>query len=174
MRHGFTACLIGLICVGLLSPVLAKDVKIGYIDSDRILEEFSEFQEARQKLQEEEQAYVTEVGALEEVVTSMRQELEAQSLMLSAESRKEKEERLRKKEEELDAFRRETWGEGGKLFTRNLELSRPILERINAAIETISEQDGYDMVFDAAAGNIVFALPQHDITQLVLDELEKE
>ncbi|MBU1920750.1 OmpH family outer membrane protein [bacterium] len=161
------------LAAGLFTSATAKDVKIGYIDSDRILEEYSEFQEARSKLQEEEQAYVNEATVLEDVVNSMRDELAAQSLMLSAESRAEKETRLAEKEQELNTFRRETWGEGGKLFTRNLELSRPILEKINAAIETISQQDGYDMVFDAASGNIVFALPQYDITQLVLDELEE-
>jgi len=162
-----------LLLAGVFQAATAKDLKIGYIDSDRILEEYSEFQEARNKLQEEEQAYINEAGTLEEVVNSMREELAAQSLMLSTESRAEKEERLAANEQELNNFRRETWGEGGKLFTRNLELSRPILEKINAAIETISEQDGYDMVFDAASGNIVYAQPQHDITQLVLDELEE-
>jgi outer membrane protein len=168
----------GIICIALLAAGIfqsasAKDFKLGYVDSDRIMEEFSEFQEARNKLQEEEQAYINEASTLDEVVKSMREELDAQSLMLSAESRKEKEDRLKAKELELNNFRRDTWGEGGKLYTRNLELSKPILERINTAIETISQQDSYDMVFDAASGNIVFALPQYDITQLVLDALEK-
>ena len=164
---------LALLAAGFFQFAAAKEYKIGYVDSDRIMEEFTEFQEARSKLQEEEQTFINEANTLEEIVKSMRDELAAQSLMLSAESRKEKEDRLREKETELNNFRRDTWGEGGKLYTRNLELSRPILERINTAIETISKQDSYDMVFDAATGNIVFALPQYDITQLVLDELEK-
>ena len=172
MRRFSIICL-SLLLAGVFSSALSKDLKIGYIDSDRILEEYSGFQEARNKLQEEEQAFITEAGVLEEVVNTMREELAAQSLMLSAESRAEKGEKLKEKEQELNNFRREVWGEGGKLFQRNLELSRPILERINTAIETISEQDGYDMVFDAASGNIVYAQPQYDITQLVLDELEE-
>jgi Skp family chaperone for outer membrane proteins len=133
----------GIICIaifaaGIFQSTSAKDFKIGYVDSDRILEVYAEFQEARNQLQEEEQAFINE-----------------------------------EKETELSNFRRDTWGEGGKLYTRNLELSKPILEKINTAIETISQQDGYDMVFDAASGNIVFAQPQYDITQLVLDSLEK-
>jgi outer membrane protein len=151
----------------------AADLKFAYVDSDRILAEYSEFQTARGKLQEEEQAFLIEASTMEEVVMKMREELAAQSLMLSADSRKEKQERLFEVEQDLDRFRRETWGEGGTLFTRNLELSRPILERINIAIEKIAEEDGYDMVFDAAAGNIVYAQPQHDITELVLAELEE-
>lgn len=173
MRQTYFCAAILLLLAGFTQNTLAADLKIGYIDSDRILSEYSEFQEARDKLQEEEQAYISEAAVLEDVVLNMRSELSAQSLMLSEESRAEKEQRLEEKILELESFRKEIWGEGGKLFNRNLELSRPILERINAAIETISEQDGYDMVFDAASGNIVYAKPQYDITQLVLDELEE-
>ena len=75
---------------------------------------------------------------------------------------------------ELDKFRQEIWGEGGKLYSRNLELSKPILDKINTAIQKISRDNSYDFVFDAASANIVFALPEYDITDRVLDELKKE
>ena len=123
---------------------------------------------------EEEQKYVAEAQAKELVVNSMIEEIQQQSLMLSAEARTEREQKLMDKRRELEQFRAETWGEGGKLYTKNIELSRPILEKINKVIEKISQQDGYDMVFDAAGGNIVYALPQHDITEIVLTELKKE
>ncbi len=88
MRRFSIICL-ALLVTGVFQAATAKDLKIGYIDSDRILEEYSEFQEARNKLQEEEQAYISEAGTLEEIVNTMREELSAQSLMLSAESRAE-------------------------------------------------------------------------------------
>ncbi|MBL0060267.1 MAG: OmpH family outer membrane protein [bacterium] len=158
----------------LAAPLMAKEMKIGYIDSEAILQQYPDYQEAQRKLQEEEQKYVAEAQAKEQVVTTMLEEIQQQSLMLSAEARTEREQKLIEKRRELEQFRSETWGEGGKLYTKNMELSRPILERINQAIEKISQQDGYDMVFDAAGGNIVFALPQHDITEIVLAELKKE
>lgn len=155
-------------------PVMAKEMKIGYIDSEAILNQYPDYQEAQRKLGEEEQKFVAEAQAKELVVTTMMDEIQQQSLMLSAEARAEREQKLQEKRRELEQFRVETWGEGGKLYLKNLELSRPILEKINLAIEKISQQDGYDMVFDAAGGNIVFALPQHDITELVIAELKKE
>ncbi len=158
----------------LAAPLTAKEMKIGYIDSEAILQQYPDYQEAQRKLQEEEQKYVAEGQAKEQIVTTMLEEIQQQSLMLSAEARTEREQKLIEKRRELEQFRAETWGEGGKLYTKNMELSRPILERINQAIEKISQQDGYDMVFDAAGGNIVFALPQHDITEIVLAELKKE
>ncbi|MCB9357115.1 MAG: OmpH family outer membrane protein [Calditrichaeota bacterium] len=165
--------LLSAICFVVI-PALAKEMKIGYIDSEAILSQFSDFQEAQRKLQEEEQKYMAEAQSKETVLQTMIEEIQQQSLMLSAEARAEREQKVIEKRRELEQFRVDTWGEGGKLYTRNLELSRPILERVNQVIEKISQQDGYDMVFDAAGGNIVFALPQHDITELVLAELKKE
>lgn len=170
-----TRVIVAMIAALLMAaPVMAKELKIGYIDSEAILQQYPDYQEAQRKLQEEEQKYVSEAQAKEQVVNTMLEEMQQQSLMLSAEARAEREQKLIDKRRELEQYRVETWGEGGKLYTKNLELSRPILERINQAIEKISQQDGYDMVFDAAGGNIVFALPQHDITEIVLAELKKE
>jgi len=156
------------------APLLAKEIKIGYIDSEAVLAQYPDYQEAQRKLQEEEQKYLGEAQAKETVLQTMLEEIQQQSLMLSPEARTEREQKVIEKRRELEEFRVATWGDGGKLYTKNLELSRPILEKINQVIEKVSQQDGYDMVFDAAGGNIVFALPQYDITEIVLEELKKE
>jgi Skp family chaperone for outer membrane proteins len=49
-----------------------------------------------------------------------------------------------------------------------------VLDKINAAIQKVSQESGYDFVFDASSANIVFALPEYDITDRVIDELKKE
>ncbi len=170
-----TRFIVAIVTVFALAlPGMAKEMKIGYIDSEAILGQYPDYQEAQRKLGEEEQKYVAEAQAKELVVNTMLEEIQQQSLMLSAEARSEREKKLIEKRRELEQFRVETWGEGGKLYNKNIELSRPILEKINQAIEKISQEDGYDMVFDAAGGNIVFAVPQYDITELVLAELKKE
>jgi outer membrane protein len=166
--------LIGLLFVlGMISPVVAKELKIGYVDSDRILDTFEDYRDARQKLQEEERSYIAKAQGMEDVVKQMTDELDQQSLMLSQEAKQERLNRLKEKQNELDAYRREIWGEGGKLYNRNLELSKPVLDKINAAIEKVSRDESYDYVFDAASANIVFALPEYDLTDKVLDQLKK-
>ncbi|MBK6910101.1 MAG: OmpH family outer membrane protein [bacterium] len=171
MTKLYTALILSVI---LALPVLAKEMKLGYIDSEAILTQYPAYQEAQRKLQEEEQKYIAEAQGKEQTLSLMVDEIEQQSLMLSAEARAEREQKIIEKRRELEQYRQETWGEGGKLYTKNIELSRPILERINQVIEKVSQQEGYDMVFDAAGGNIVYAQPQHDITELVLAELKKE
>ncbi|MCC6476009.1 OmpH family outer membrane protein [bacterium] len=170
-RHVIFGLIVMALCA---SAVSAKEFKIGYVDSEAILSQYDAYTEAQNKLKEEEQKFVAEMNIKEEAIRAMQEEIKQQSLMLSAEARAERENRLGEKLRDLDQFRSQTWGEGGKLFTRNLELSRPILEKVNMAIETVSRLESYDMVFDAASGNIVFALPEHDLTELVVAELKKD
>jgi outer membrane protein len=93
---------------------------------------------------------------------------------LSDSAKMERKNKLLKKLDELDTYRKEVWGEGGKLYARNLELSRPVLDKINGVIQKLSQEEGYDFVFDASSANIVYALPDHDITDRVIELLKKE
>ena len=160
--------------LGLTAAAGAKELKLAYVDSERILEANDDYKQARQKLQDEERQYIARATHLEEVLTTMADELRAQSLMLSPEARQEREQRYDSLRTELEQFRRETWGEGGRLYSRNLELSRPVLDKINAAVQKVSQDYGYDFVFNAASADIVYALPEYDITDRVIDELRKE
>jgi outer membrane protein len=174
MRKSMVILLSALVIFAAAGAAAAREMRLAYVDSDRILEANDDYRQAKQKLQEEERQYLNQATQMEETVKSMGEELQAQSLMLSEEARKERENRFMEKQQELDKFRKETWGEGGKLYARNLELSKPILDKINTVIQKLSREAGYDFVFDAASANIVFALPEYDITEKVLDELKKE
>jgi outer membrane protein len=156
------------------SFVAAKELRIAYVDSDKILETNEDYRQAKQKLQEEERTYIAQATSMEEALKQMDEENRAQSLMLSDSARAERKARAMDVRDKLDKFRKDTWGEGGKLYTRNIELSKPVLDKINAAIQKVSQEAGYDFVFDAASSNIVFALPEYDITDRVLDQLKKE
>jgi len=174
MRRVSFAVLFCLILIGGASVSVAKELRIAYVDSDKILEANEDYRQAKQKLQDEERQYISQAQSMEENVKQMGDELKSQSLMLSDEARKEREQRFTDKAAELEKFRKDTWGEGGKLYNRNLELSKPILDKINAAIQKISKEAGYDFVFDASSSNIVYALPDYDITDRVIDALKKE
>jgi outer membrane protein len=163
-----------LLLIGVVAAAGAKELKIAYVDSDRILEANDDYKLAKQRLQEEERQYIAQATTMEDALKTMEDELKAQSLMLSEEARHEREQRYLAKQGELEKFRRETWGEGGKLYARNIELSRPVLDKINTAIQKVSQEYGYDFVFDAQQGNIVYASPDYDITDKVIEQTKKE
>jgi len=44
---------------------------------------------------------------------------------------------------------------------------------LKVVIEKVAVENNYSMIFDAATGGLLYAKPSMDITDLVLEELEK-
>lgn len=151
----------------------ARELKIGYINSQKILAEYQEFVTAQRTLDEERQKWIEEARKKEQELERMEDELENQSLLLSEEKKAEKLQDIQTKYMEYQRFQQEIWGETGKLYQRNKELTQPIVDKVNAIITKIGKDNDYDLIFDAAVGNIVYAKDDYDITEVVLDNLNK-
>ena len=174
MKRLSLAILFLLVLPGILSVCWARELKIGYIDSERILAEFPESQEAQSKLAEENREWETQAGSMDQQIEDLSNQLEQQKLLLSEEKRAEKEQELQALYIKAQQFKQEIWGQDGKLYQRNLELTRPVVEKINAVISKIGDEENYDFIFDATQGNIVHAKAEYDITDRVLELLQKE
>jgi outer membrane protein len=169
----FRGLLIPVVAI-LLWPAQSVGLKVGYIDSRRVLLEYPEAVEAQGKFDTELQVWQEEAEAKRQEIEELERELEAQKLLLSDETRGEKESEIEQKKLEMTRFFDEIWGEEGKAARRNLELTKGIVEKVNEVLEEIGEEEGYDLIMDAAAGGIVFASEGLDLTGRVLEELGKE
>ena len=70
--------------------LLAQDVKIGYIDSIKIFADYRETQDAERLYRQEVDQWTAQKQRMEQDIVKMRDELQAQSLMLSEEKKAEK------------------------------------------------------------------------------------
>jgi len=153
--------------------LLAQDVKIGYIDSIKIFAEYSETQEAERLYRLEVDQWTAQKQRMEQEIVKLRDELQAQSLMLSEEKKAEKKLGLDRKMAEYEQFMAETFGDEGLAATRNKELTQPIVEKINKILEDLGKEQGYAMIFDVANANVVYANKMLDLTELVLNKLNE-
>ena len=60
------------------------------------------------------------------------------------------------------------------MLSKNEELTKPIIEKINKIIEKIAKDENYDYIMDARAGGVIYGKPAFDLTERVLDILNKE
>ena len=72
----------------------------------------------------------------------------------------------------------EVWGVGGLAVRREAELWQPVIDKVNAILEDIGTEDEYLLILDAAGAApgsvIVYADPSADVTQVVIDRLNRE
>lgn len=171
-KQVITAFLLAAVIVpGWAISLLAQDVKIGYIDSIKIFAEYGETQEAERLYRQEVEQWTAQKQRMEQEIVKLRDELQAQSLMLSEEKKAEKKLELDRKMAEYEQFMEETFGDEGLAARRNQELTQPIVEKINRILEDFGKEQGYTIIFDVANANIVYADKALDLTDAVLAKL---
>ena len=166
--------LAGILLLTVIRSVEAADLKIGFIDSQRIFRAFKGTADAQSKLDTEVTEWEKKAEDMRTEIEDLQKELEAQSLLLSEEKKKEKEQTLQNRYAEYQQFVTSIWGPQGEAVKRNEELTQPIIEKIDAILKTIAEKENYTFIFDAVGGALVYAKPTFDLTDQVIEELNKE
>lgn len=165
--------LMGVFFLFRTNEVSSQEGKIGYVDSMRLRVEFKEFADAQAKLDQDVKTWQDEITAIEQVIDSLKNDLDKTNLMLSDAKKKEKEDNLESKKLEYQRYTNDIFGPGGKAESRNAELTKPILDKINHVLEKIATEENYIMIFDSVNANIAYAKKNLDLTDLVLEELRK-
>ena len=164
---------IAFVAVVAFPLTLHAQDKIVYIDSYRIRVEYKEFQDAQTQFNKEVDDWNAEVEAGQKDIEKMEADLAKQSLILSEAKKKEREAEIEAKKSTWQKLANDIFGPDGRAEKRNAELTKPLLDKINAVLEKIALQEGYAMILDNVNGNIAYAKKELDITSRVLEELEK-
>ena len=137
----------------------------------------SKLEEVRQvqvELEKEQRRLQSEAQNLYMEMDSLFKVFESTQLLMSDMKKQEIQQQLTQKQQDLERFQMEKFGQGGELERLQIQLLKPVLEKIDKAIQKVGNEEGYDYIFDAVAGAIVFALDSHNVTEKVLDELQNE
>ena len=161
-------------CLLLLSSILLGNLKTGYIDSNEIMSKIEEVRQVQVELEKEQRRLQSEAQNLYMEMDSLYKVFESTQLLMSDMKKQEIQQQLTQKQQYLERFQMEKFGQGGELERLQIQLLKPVLEKIDKAIQKVGNEEGYDYIFDAVAGAIVFALDSHNVTEKVLDELQNE
>jgi outer membrane protein len=164
-----------LVAIGstVVAPLAHADVKLGYIDSVKILAEYKGVEDAKRAFDTEIKTWEKEEERMRTEIDSLSLEFKSQNLMLTEATRKEKESAIKQKKTDYETFVRSIWGQEGKIVQKNAELMKPIIDKVNVILERLGGEEGFAMIFDAASGGIVYADPGLDLTARVVEELNK-
>lgn len=158
----------------LMTASVSSAQKIGYINSQKILADYKEAQDAQARFEKLNREWEEEAREMQRQFQEMGEQLESQKLLLSEERQAEKQQELQSLYMKIQQFQNDKWGQTGEAVRKNEEVMQPVIDKINKAIAKVGEEERYDYIFDTVAGNILYASPsQTDLTDLVLEELEK-
>lgn len=145
--------------------------KIGYVDSDRLRGEYKPFAEAKTQLDKDVAEWQRRADSLSQSLRILEDSLNKVALILSPEKKKEREEGVAKAKREYQLYLAETFGVGGKVERRNSELSKPLLDKVNAAIAEVALENNFDLILDTVTGSVAYGRKSLDVTDRVLEKL---
>jgi outer membrane protein len=169
LRSGGWLALAALVLGGTARA--ASDVRIGYIDSVQIFQNYKDAQEAQARFDRQVQGWRDEAAEKEKVVNELRAEVRDQGPILSALKRQEKEEGLQRAVSEYERFIQEIWGPQGRAAQENEQATGLVVTQIRSAVEKIATDKNLNLVLDAAGGFIIYADKSLNLTADVLAEL---
>lgn len=145
----------------------AQEVKIGYVNSERILRETNLAKAAETKLQAEFSRREKALLDLETKLRGAAEKLDKDSPALSEAERGRRQRELIEQDRDLQRKRREFNEDVAQ--RKNEELSA-VIEKANKVIKKIFEDDKYDLIVQDA----IHASPRVDITKKVIDQLNAQ
>jgi outer membrane protein len=158
----------------LFSSFSIAQSKIGYVDSDAIMEQLTEAQDARQQLDAFIQEWQSELKRMENEWKSKYDDYEKRKLIMSDQNRAELESELIKLEQGIGDFREKKFGTNGELFLKQDELMKPVQNKVFTVIKEVAISEELDFVLDRSGGVLLlYAKEKYDITGLVLEKLKK-
>lgn len=154
-----------------ISVLNAADLKVVFVNVDKIYNQLSERAEAEQQFNQEVGAMKIELQNKEQELINLKEEYDNLPPIVSEDRKEEMEALLEKKQREYYEFANQMQA---KATQRQMELLQPINEKIIGAIQEISIENDYDIVLNSIQNEIVlYGKDEFDITDIVIEKLNK-
>lgn len=161
-----------LTIMALAFVIAANAQRFGYVDTEYILESIPEYQKKQQELNEISVQWQQEIEAMYTEIDRMYKDFQAEQILLTDDMKRKREEQIIEKEKEAKEKQKQRFGFQGDLFRRRQEFTKPIQDKVYAAIKEIADARGYAVIFDKAGTlTMLYTSEKYDLSEDVLDEL---
>jgi outer membrane protein len=148
-------------------PAVAQDLKIGYVNSERVLREATPAKAAQAKLEAEFSKRERELNDAAAKLKTAADRVEKDAPTLSEAERTRRQRELVEQDRDLQRKRREFQED---LNQRRNEETASLVERANKVIKQIFDSEKYDVILQ----EVVFASGRVDITEKVIRALNAQ
>lgn len=168
-------------CVAVLFLMIGKQqmqaqpVKIGFVNSAKVLQEFPEAVEANKKLDVIGKQWQAELEKMSKELQEKYQDFQKKEPLLKEDEKRTKREELVALEQKGVQYRQEKFGNDGELAIATDSLLRPIKQKVMKVIEKVAKDEKIQFMFDRNDQILVllYGDSKYDYTNLVIDRLKR-
>jgi outer membrane protein len=146
--------------------------KMAFVDTEYILENIPAYTAAQNQLNQLSSQYQKELESIHADIEQMYKDYQAESVLLSDDMKRKREDVIVTKEKDYKQLQKKYFGPNGDLFKKRQGLVKPIQDDVFNAVQEISNEGSYAIIFDKAGGTtLFFTNPKFDLSDQVLQKL---
>jgi outer membrane protein len=155
---------------GIALPASAQ--RFGYVDTDYILENLPQYNQAQQRLKTQTEQWNQEIQNRQDALNKKQADFLNEKVLLTDDQIKKEQEDIDKEIKEIKDLQEKRYGQNGDLINLRKALVKPIQDQVWIAVKEVAEKRNYGFVFDKGSDLImVYTDPKFDISREVLLQL---
>lgn len=158
---------IGSLGLASSTPAYAADLKIGFVDLQRVISGSEEGKRAQADIQKKADEFTEQVNQLKTKIDTLTADYKKQADLgaLSANAKREKQDEISKLQTEYDRRVKDSRDELAKAEDRAL---KAILQEVSKVVVDYGKQNGFTVILEA--GNILYGAENIDITNDIVNQ----
>lgn len=145
-------------------------IRIGVVDMQKALQSVEAGKAAKDKLEKEVETKKKDIQTEQTALQKLEAELEKQTLVLSDEAKAKKQRDL---QERFMKFNQMAYRTQEELKKREMDLTKPILEKLRKLISDMAKNKGYTIILEKNENTILFSLDKDDLTGEIIVAFNK-
>ncbi|RJQ13706.1 MAG: OmpH family outer membrane protein [Nitrospiraceae bacterium] len=141
------------------------ELKIGYVDLNRALNESEEGKKAVRALEDIVKSRQALIDGKRREIGKLEEDMSKQSSVLNQEALREKKKEHRKMSRELDRLVKDSEEE---VEERRADFMDRIVRELTELTRKMGEEEGYAVVFDKVQGGVIYITEKYDITEKLI------
>ena len=147
--------------------------RVGYINTEEILNSIPEYKVAQDKLETLSNEYQSRIESEYKKIESLYKQYQSMKASLSEAVKSQKENDIITKERAVKELQNSYFGEDGTMKEKSDEYLTPIKNRVQKAIDIVAEKGNYMLLIDIASmQGVVYAKESDNLNKLILNILE--
>jgi outer membrane protein len=160
-------CTAGVLVLALTTIASAQEIKIGYVDLQRALNECEAGKKAKEDFKRQVDRLQGDLEKQKQQIESLRDQLEKKSLVMKEDDRRNLENDYRKR---LRDFERNYKDSQGELQVKDNELTAEILKSLQKVIQAYGQREGYTLILENSSSTVLYSNLNADLTDRIIEE----
>lgn len=149
----------------------AAEIKLGFIDMQKAIQETAAGKKAKKDLEEEFNKKKKDLDKREAEIKKMGEDFEKRSMAMNEDARLKKQGEI---QGEMRKYQELASKSQIEIQKKERDLTQPIVSKLRGILEEIAKKEDYTVILEKSEQSVMFAKKEIDLTERVIKEYDKK